>query len=392
MKSENLQIALVHDWYLSKSISGAEKVTFLLDKNLSQNFSEPDLFALVENISKSNKELFNGRKINTSIIQELPFGRDNIQKYLPLIPFAIEQFDLSKYNLILSSSHIAAKGILSSPDQLHISYIHTPMRYAWDQMNTYLESSSLKKFGLELPLRYLLFKLRSWDYISGSRPDHLIANSSFTARRIKKYWGLNSEIIFPPVEIKRFDYKQPRDSFYLTVNRLVPNKNIDILVKAFNKLDFPLIIVGDGPEKEKLKKIADKNITFLGKTTNNSIEKLMSQCRAFVHSGVEDFGIAPVEAIASGAPVIGLAKGGLLDSVNCLKNSSNNLVPTGILFNKQDPSYIVDTIRWFEDKKVWKNFNAEEMNAFSRKFNPENFNKKINEFIQKSWENFSKNY
>ena len=264
------------------------------------------------------------------------------------------------------------------------------MRYAWDQMNTYIANSSLKKIGFEFPLRYLLYKLREWDYISGNRPDYLIANSSFTARRIKKYWKINSEIIFPPVEISRFNYKNERDDFYLSVNRLVPNKRIDLLVKAFNKLGLPLVIVGEGPERKKLEKRSKNNIIFLGNSSNHLIEKLLSTCRGFVYSGIEDFGIAPVEAIASGAPVIGLAKGGLLDSVKCFTNCSKNAIPTGILFKEQSVSDIVDTIQWFEDNKVWKNFIPEDMHKFTMKFNPENFNSKINKFFEKSLETFNK--
>ena len=386
-----MKTALVHDWFLSNSISGAEKVTLKLDKYISNNFSEPDLFALTENISKENNQIFSGREINTTFIQNLPLGKSNVQKYLPLIPFAIEELNLSKYDLILSSSHIASKGVLTSPDQLHISYIHTPMRYAWDQMETYIEFSNFKKFGLEIPLRYLLFKLREWDFISGNRPDYLIANSSYTSKRIKKYWGKESEIIFPPVEIERFNYKENRGEFYLSVNRLVPNKRIDLLVEAFIKLGLPLLIVGDGPEIKKLRKTAKRNITFLGKASNKKIEELMSKCRAFVYSGVEDFGIAPVEAIASGAPVIGFAKGGLIDSVNCLNDTCKEEISTGILFHKQSVADIVDTIRWFEEKKIWRNFNSEDMHKFSMKFNINSFNLKLNEFVQRAWENFKKN-
>ena len=383
-------IALVHDWFLAKSLGGAEKVTFMIDEYLSNKYSVPDLFSLTENISKDNESLLKGRKINTSFIQNLPYGKKRIQRYLPIIPFAIEQIDLSKYELILSSSHIAAKGVLSSPDQLHISYIHTPMRYAWDQMNTYIKKSSIKKFGLEFPLRYFLYKLREWDFISAHRPDYLIANSNFTSRRIKKYWGLNSEVIHPPVNVKRFKFNLERNRFYLSVCRLVPNKRVDLLIKAFNKLGLPLVLVGDGPEKDKLKKIANPNIRFNGNDTNTNIEKLMSTCRAFVYAGIEDFGIAPIEAMASGAPVIALAKGGLLDTVNCLTNYSKNNISTGILFKEQNVAYIVDTISWFEDKKIWKKFNPEIQNKFAQEFSQDKFKIKLDKFVNKSWEDFIK--
>ncbi|WP_288255655.1 glycosyltransferase [uncultured Prochlorococcus sp.] len=391
MNIKDTNIALVHDWYLKKSISGSEKVTLIIDELLSNNYSVPELFSLTENISQKNQSLFGNRKINTSLIQKLPLGRDKVQKYLPIIPFAIEQFDLSRYEIIISSSHIAAKGVITSPDQLHISYIHTPMRYAWDQMNTYINNSSLKKYGFELPLRYLLFKLREWDYISGHRPDYLIANSMFTSRRIKKYWGLNSEVIHPPVNVERFKFNLERENFYLSVCRLVPNKRVDLLIKAFNKLGLTLILVGDGPEKAKLKKLANHNIKFYGSETDAKVEKLMSTCRAFVYAGIEDFGIAPIEAMASGAPIIALAKGGILDSVNCLTNFSKNKIPTGILFKEQNSLIIKDTVSWFEDKKVWKKFNPEIQNQFSQNFSEDKFKKKLDNFIIKSWDKFKKN-
>ena len=385
-KSSN--IALVHDWFIDKSLGGAEKVTKILDDYLSSNFSTPDIFSLTENITNSSKSIFKNRKINTSFIQKLPFGKSNVQKYLPLIPYAIEQLDLGKFDLVISFSHIAAKGVLTSPDQLHISYIHTPMRYAWDQMHTYIQRSNFKRYGLEIPLRYILFKLREWDYVSSKRPDYLIANSNFTARRIKKYWGLKSTIINPPVETKRFNFSNPRENFYLSVNRLVPNKRVDLIIKAFNKLRLPLIIVGDGPEKNFLKKIARENIKFYGNCSNQITEKLLSKCRAFVYAGIEDFGIAPIEAMASGAPVIAYGRGGLLDTVNCLNDPSTNEIATGILFKKQSSQDIVDTISWVEDKKIWKNFNAQDLNHFSQKYNPENFKVKIGKYIDNKFDKF----
>ncbi len=391
MHIKNANIALVHDWYLRKSIGGAEKVTLIIDEFLSDNYSIPDLFSLTENISLENENIFGDRKINNSIIQKLPFGKNKVQKYLPIIPFAIEQLDLRKYDLIISSSHIAAKGVLTSPEQLHISYIHTPVRYAWDQMETYINKSSLKKYGLELPLRYLLFKLREWDFISGHRPDYLIANSNFTSRRIKKYWGLNSEVIHPPVNIKRFKFDLERKNFYLSVCRLVPNKRVDLIIEAFNKLGLPLVVVGEGPEKTKLKKLANPNIHFYGNESNSKVEKLMSTCRAFIYAGIEDFGIAPVEAMASGAPVIGLAKGGLLDTVNCLTDSPKNKIYTGLLFKEQNSCNIKDTVSWFEEKKVWKKFYPEIQNKFAKKFSHDNFKLKFDKFINQSWNDFQKN-
>ena len=386
------KIAIIHDWFLEKSIGGAEYVTKVLDDGLTNKYTQPDIFSIVENLKNSKKEFFGNRKINTSFIQKLPFGKSKVQSYLPLIPLAIEQFDLNNYDFIISSSHLAAKGVLTSPDQLHISYIHTPMRYAWDQMHIYLKQSSLSRAGLEPLIRYMLYKLREWDYISARRPDLLLANSSFTARRIKKYWGIKANVIHPPVDIKRFDFKNNRGNFYLSVNRLVPNKRIDLLVKAFNKLSLPLLIVGEGPEKIKLKKIAKSNIIFLGKRSDIEVEKLMSTCRSFIYSGIEDFGIAPVEAMASGAPVIAYGKGGILDTVNCLNEKNTTKIKNGLLFKKQTSQDIFDTISWFEDKKIWRKFTPKNLNEYSQNFSIEKFITKIDFSINKAWEIFKKKY
>ena len=391
MNINNFKIAIIHDWFLKNSISGAEKVTSSIDKLLIKNYAKPDIFSLTSNLEAKNQIFEKGRKINTSSIQLLPFGKTNVQNYLPLLPFAVEQINLSKYDLVLSSSHAFAKGIITSPDQLHISYIHTPMRYAWDQMNTYLKRSTLSRYGFNIPLRYILFKLREWDFYSSQRIDFLISNSNFTAKRIKKYWGLDSEVINPPVNVEKFDYMQNRGDFYLSVNRLVPNKRIDLIVEAFNKLGHPLIIIGDGPERKKIEKISNPNIKFLGKSTDAAVKDYMSKCRAFVYAGLEDFGIAPVEALAAGAPVIAYGKGGILDTINCINNPRVGEIPNGLLFKNQRKDTIIEAINWFEDRKLWEKFSAEGLHNYSRKFNIETFNNKIELFINNALNKFKKN-
>ncbi len=390
MNIKDSNIAIIHDWFVKKSFGGSEKVTFILNDLLNERYSTPDIFSLTSNIKSLKSKCYQESKINTSFIQSLPFGKTNVQSYLPILPYAIEQFDLRKYDLIISSSHALAKGVLTSPDQLHISYIHTPMRYAWDQMNIYLKKSKLSKFGFEIPIRFMLYKLREWDFYSSQRVDYLIANSNFTSKRIKKYWGLESDVLNPPVDIRRFKYKNPRGDYYISLNRLVPNKRIDLLIKAFNKLNLPLIIIGDGPERFKLEKISNPNIKFLSKISDEEVENYMSKCRAFVYAGIEDFGIAPVEAMASGAPVIAYGKGGILDTVNCLNQQEKLKVPNGLLFKKQTSEDIIDTINWFEDKKVWKKFNPEILNEYSQNFSIENFMSKFDLIINKAWENFKK--
>jgi len=389
MNIKDSNIAFVHDWFLQKSIGGAEKVSFVLYDFLKNRYSAPDIFSLTSNIESSEIKSFQGNKIQTSFIQSLPFGETNVQSYLPFLPYAIEQLDLRKYDLIMSSSHAFAKGILTSPDQLHISYVHTPMRYAWDQMYTYLEKSTLSRLGFEFPIRLMLYKLREWDFYSSQRLDYVISNSNFTSKRIKKYWGLESEVIHPPVDIKRFNYKDSREDFYVSLNRLVPNKRVDLLIKAFNKLNLPLIIIGDGPERLKLERIANSNIKFLRKISDKEVEKYMSRCKALVYAGIEDFGIAPVEAMASGAPVIAYGKGGILDTINCFNEKNNKKVKNGLLFKSQTAKDIFDTISWFEDKKLWREFKPENLNEYSQKFSIEKFLTKINFSINKAWDKFN---
>ncbi len=390
MNIKDSNIALVHDWFLQKSFGGSEKVTLTLNNLLNESYSTPDIFTLTSNIQNSKINNFENVKIQTSFIQSLPFGKTNVQSYLPFLPYAIEQLDLRKYDLIISSSHAFAKGILTSPDQLHISYVHTPMRYAWDQMHTYLEKSTLSKLGFEFPIRLMLYKLREWDFYSSQKLDYIISNSNFTSKRIKKYWGLDSEVIHPPVDIKRFKYKNSRGEFYVSLNRLVPNKRVDLLIKAFNKLNLPLIIIGDGPERMKLEKISNSNIKFLRKISDREVEEYMSSCKAFVYAGIEDFGIAPVEAMASGAPVIAYGKGGILDTVNCVNEINTEKVKNGLLFKKQTSQDIFDTISWFEDKKLWKKFKPENLHEYAQNFSIEKFITKIDFSINKAWEIFNK--
>lgn len=390
MNNSNFQkVALVHEWYSSKFYGGAEKaLESIYDLLIKNNFDKPNLYGLVKNI-EDNNFWFSNKNIQTSFINKLPFSKNNFQKYFPLFPLAIEQIDLSEFDLVISSSHCAAKGVLTSPDQLHISYVHTPMRYAWDQMETYLKSSLISKFGLSPFARIIMHKLRSWDQTSSIRIDNICTNSNFTARRIKKYWGRDAKVIFGPVEVEKFNYQRNRENFYLSVCRLVPNKRVDLLVKAFNKLGLPLIIVGEGSEKNKIKKIANKNIKILGYQSDKVIKKLMETCRAFVYAGIEDFGITPVEAMAAGSPIIALGKGGLMDTVNCITNDNKN--STGLLFKDQTSKSIYDAVSFYEDKKIWKKLSPDLINHWSRNFSKENFEINFQNFMYDSIERFEKN-
>jgi len=377
-------IALVHEWFTPRSSGGAENVVQVIDDLLTEIASQPELFSLVneENLLQSSW-LFN-RTVKTSFIQKLPFGTSHVQQYLPLLPFAIEQLDLEGYPLIISSNHLVAKGVLTSPDQLHISYVHTPVRYAWDQMNIYLKRSFLRRIGLEPLIRWQLHTLRQWDQLSSSRVDCLLANSKFTAKRIWKYWRRRSKVIHPPVNVNLFEWNKPRDDFYLSVCRLVPNKRVDLLVKAFNKLQLPLIVVGEGVEKAYLKDLAGPTVQILGFQSMEKIQNLMSKCRAFVYAGIEDFGIAPVEAMASGAPVIAYAKGGILDTVNCF-NSHSEKAATGLLFPSQTVNSLVEAIEFFREKQLWRDLNPELIRDWANSFSQDSFKYRFEKTINSAW-------
>ncbi len=376
-------IGIVHDWFSPNSIGGAEQVVQTIVKDLESKGHSINLSALVDGETHLKESWLSGRIVKTSFIQKLPWGVKHVQKYLPLLPIAIEQLDVSDSSLVISSSHLVAKGVITSPYQLHVSYVHTPVRYAWDQMHVYLEKSLLAKSILGPLIRANLHYLRQWDQLTGARVDRLIANSRFTARRISSYWGRQADVIHPPVQVDSFVWDKPRDDFYLCVCRLVPYKRVDLLIRAFNLLKLPLVVVGDGSEINTLKKLAGPTIQLLGRTSQHDVQDLMSRCKAFVYAGIEDFGIAPVEAMASGAPVIGFRGGGLLDTVRCA--ASGHTSPTGVFFHEQSVKSIFDCINWFEDRKLWRDLSVETIRKWSEVFRPEAFSRRFNSYLTSAW-------
>jgi glycosyltransferase involved in cell wall biosynthesis len=324
-----------------------------------------------------------GRSIHTSFVQRLPWGVSHVQQYLPLLPLAIEQLDLSGFPLVLSSSHLVAKGVLTSPDQCHLSYVHTPVRYAWDQMHAYLRQSTLARRGLSPLIRWQLHRLRQWDVLSAQRPDALIANSRFTAARIRRYWGRSSTVVHPPVDLERFRWDQPRDDVYLCLCRLVPYKRVDLVVEAFNATGLPLVVIGDGPERQRLEAMAGPTVRLLGRLPQPEVNQWLARCRAYVYAGLEDFGIAPVEAMASGAPVIGLGQGGLLDSVRCISSGCDQ--PTGLLFPEQSLASLVAALEHFERQRLWTQLPAESLRSWADRFGPERFRQRMSALIAQVW-------
>jgi glycosyltransferase involved in cell wall biosynthesis len=301
-----------------------------------------------------------------------------------LLPLAIEQFDLSPYPLVLSSSHLVAKGVLTGPDQLHVSYVHTPVRYAWDQMGAYLRHSSLARGPLGPLVRWQLHWLRQWDVASAGRPDVLVANSRFTASRIRRYWGRGAQVLHPPVAVQRFRWDQCRDDVYLSLCRLVPNKRVEVVVEAFNRTGLPLVVIGDGPERRRLQAMAGPQIRFLGRCSQAEANHWLERCRAYVYAGLEDFGIAPVEAMAAGAPVIAYGAGGLCDSVRCLDRGDR--WPTGLLFPEQTPTSLAAALEHFHNGQLWRQLPASGQREWAEGFGPERFRDRFQALLSHSWD------
>ncbi len=377
-------VALVHEWFTPRSVGGSEQVVAELDRLLLERGAPPELFALVDGESNRPGSWLSGRNVQTSFIQGLPWGVSHVQQYLPLLPLAIEQLDLSGHPLVISSSHLVAKGVITGPDQLHVSYVHTPARYAWDQMHPYLARSALARGPLGPLVRLQLHQLRQWDVVSSARVDALVANSRFTARRIRSFWRRSAHVIHPPVAVERFRWDQPRDDVYVSLCRLVPNKRVDVVVEAFNRTGLPLVVLGDGPERRRLEAMAGPQVRFLGRLSDQETAGWLERARAFVYAGMEDFGIAPVEAMAAGAPVIALGQGGVLDSVRCLRQGEPG--PTGLLFPEQSASSLAAALEQFEAGRLWRSLPAEGQRLWAEGFAPEVFRQRMHTLLEKLWQ------
>ena len=376
--SDDINIGIVADWLVT--YAGSEKVI----KEFIDVFPSSELYSVVDFLSDSNRELFSGKKAKTTFIQKMPFAKSKYQKYLPVMPLAIEQLDMSGHDVILSSSHAVAKGILTGPDQLHISYVHSPIRYAWDLQHQYLRESGLSEGLKGFIAKYLLHKIRIWDYRTANGVDHFIANSKFISRRIHKVYGRSSDVIYPPVDVNNFTLNENKDNYYFTASRLVPYKRIDLIVDAFNEMpEKKLVVVGDGSEMDKIKSKAKGNIEILGYQPNNIMQKHMQNAKAFVFAAEEDFGITPVEAQACGTPVIAFGKGGVLETI--IPEGNQN--PTGVFFDKQEPGSIIESVNKFESMQDL--FEPTECRRNAEKFSEERFRTEINTYIRDKWTKFN---
>lgn len=363
MNIENLKVAIVHDWLVN--YGGAERVV----ETFFEIFPQADIYTLVYDEKKMGKS-FSKEKVHTTFIQKIPKATKLYTKLLPLMPLAFEELNLTKYDLVISSSSCCAKGVITSPNTLHFSYIHSPMRYIWDLYYDYKEKSN---FLVKIFMTVFSKKLRIWDITSSKRIDVLIANSNYIKKRIKKCWGLDAEVINPPVETEKyFPNQKESEDFYVVFSRFVAYKRIDLAIEACKELGKKLVVIGDGEEREKLKRLADndKNIIFTGRISDEEVRDYLQRCKAMIFSAEEDFGIIPVEVQACGRPVIAYGKGGALETVVSGR--------TGVFFYEQNKESVVKAIKEFEQME----FNTEDILENSKKFSKEIFKEKILKIVE----------
>jgi len=359
-----MKLAITHDWLTVPG--GAEKVV----KRWYDLYPEAPIHTTVFDRQKIG-HIFSEERVRPSFMQKVPFAKKHYSKMLNLMPRAFEEFDLTEYDVVLSSSSSCSKGVITGPDTVHIAYIHTPMRYAWDLYHQYYASAS---FPARVMMRRTMPGIRQWDVINSQRVDHFIANSRFIARRIRKYYRREADVIHPPVDT---DFYTPGDAepedYYLLLSRFVPYKKIDLAIEACNKLKRRLVIIGGGPEESALKAAAGPTIEFKGVLGDEEVRKYYRNCRAFLFPGLEDFGITPVEAQACGRPVLAYGKGGALDTV----------IPgtTGILFPEQTADSLARAIEELENQS----WNSDEIRKHAENFSNQRFDTQISDYIDSKW-------
>ena len=380
MKSNfQMRTAIVHEWFVD--YSGSERVV----EQMINVLPNSDIYSMVEFLPESLRGFIKNKPVTTSFIQKLPLSKKMYRNYLPLMPIAVEQFDLSKYNLVISSNHAVSKGVLTGPDQLHICMCYSPIRYAWDLQHQYLKESKLDKGIKAWIAKLLLHYIRLWDVRTSNGVDHFIAISHFIKRRIKKIYNREASVIYPPVDISNFTLHETKEDFYMTASRMVPYKKIDLIVESFSKMpNKRLIVIGDGPDWNKIQLRAASNIKLMGYQPFEVLKNYMQKAKAFVFASEEDFGIAPLEAQACGTPVIAYGKGALLETVRGIDQDNC----TGIFFEEQTVDSIMNAVSTFEEVK--HRISPQICRENAMRFSPERFRHEFSEFVVLKWDDFKR--
>lgn len=372
-----MKVAIVQEWLVT--VGGSDKVV----KAILDVFPDADIYTLVAKKEVCDELGIPWEKVHTSFIQKMPLGTKKHRAYLPLFPFAIEQFDLRGYDVVISSSHCVAKGVLTKADQLHICYCHSPIRYCWDMYNEYLEESHLDKGFKSWLVRLMLHPIRQFDAIAGSRVDYYISNSDYVGQRIRKTYRRKATTIHPNIDISNFELCNDKQEYYLASSRLVAYKKIDTIIEAFNQMpDKKLVVIGGGPNLEAYRKLAKDNVTVMGYQPFEVLKDKMQHAKAFVFAADEDFGMIPIEAQSCGTPVIAYGHGGSLETVNGGK--------TGLFFNEQTPEAIVEAVNKFESMGS-QPFAPADCRQWAEGFSEERFKREIKEFVEEKYEEFKKN-
>jgi len=369
-----MKTALVHDWLID--FRGAEKVVEQIIQIPELGITK--LYTLLFSRAEFAGSPLGSMDVEESVLVKLPLSKRLYRQYILFLPFAAEQFDLSEYDMVISSSHSVAKGVITKSDQLHISYCHTPMRYVWDLYHLYLRQMGLTK-GIKGNIVRLMFHyVRMWDYLASKRVDLFVANSKYIARRIRKHYGREATVIYPPVDTEKFMPSHRRDDYFITVSHLVPYKRVDLIVRAFNKMKLPLVVIGDGPDMRAIRSLANPNVELLGRLSDQEVAEYMSRAKAFVYAAEEDFGIVPVEAQAAGVPVVAYGRGGVGESV--LEGE------TGVLFQEQNVASLIGAVQRFikhEDR-----FDSALIRRNAERFSSQRFRQEFRDFVLPRYEDF----
>lgn len=373
-----MRIAIAHDWLVT--IGGAERVL----EQILKTYPDGVLYALIDFLDDEQRAVIGGKRAETSFLQDWPGVRTHHRAYLPIMPMAAESLPMGNHDVLLSSSYAVIKGVITGPDQLHICYCHSPMRYAWDLQESYLSSARLDRGFKGFLVRALLQWLRMWDLRTAPGVDVFVANSHYVARRIRKVYGRQAEVIYPPVDV---DYFRPngcqRETFYVTASRLVPYKRVDLIVEAFSRMpEKQLIVIGDGPGAADIEKRATPNVMYVGHQSRESVRAYFQKARAFIFAAEEDFGIAPLEAQACGAPVIAFGKGGALETIIGLSDP----FPTGVHFPEQSLDSLCEAIEAFEANH--NRISSDRCREQALHFSPERFRDELRQLVDREWTKF----